>query len=129
MSETPRHFEGPPELLWANKNERDINDRRGMPGGKSPADNLTKQYGERGTGWDLSKQAYMDENLIKDAEHAPEFGLATEAFMNALRHGRYELDDGTDMRGKVQRYVREADTVDVVVYPDGKAHAAKNEQK
>lgn len=119
-----RQYEGPPERYWERINERDLNDRKGMPGGKSPADTLTKKFGERGVGWDFSKQAYIDENQLKDALHAPEFALATEAIMNWLRHGRYELNDGTDVTDKVGRYVRDADTGDVVIYPDGMVYAA-----
>jgi hypothetical protein len=120
-----RQFEGPPELIYEHKSKLDVYDRRGMLGGKSVADRLTKDYGEEGTGWGIWKSRYIAENELKDYLHAKEFNPATEAFMNVLRMGKYQLNDGTDMTGKVQRYVRDPDIVDVVLYPDGKAYAEK----
>lgn len=124
-----RQYEGPAELLHEGTLENNILDPRGMPGGRSVAERLTDQYGPEGVGWGFERERYADQNQVKDELHAPEFRLANEAFKNLLQNGKYELDDGTDMTGKVQRYVREADVVDVVKYPDGTIHEANKKEQ
>jgi hypothetical protein len=117
-----RQYEGPPELLQEGVNKRDIFTRKDMPGGKSVADAMTERYGEQGVGWDVDSDRYANENELKNELHAPEFNLAQEALRNMLKTGRYELDDGTNVTGKLHSYVREADKVDLIRYPDGKIH-------
>lgn len=124
-----RQYEGPAELLQAGIPENNVFDRRGMPGGKSVADKLTTQYGPEGAGWGVERERYADQNQLKDELHAPEFKLATEAFNNALRNKGYKLDDGTEVTGKIQRYVRDPDTVDVVKYPDGAVYEASKKRQ
>lgn len=118
-----RLLEGPARLLTAHIDEASVRSGRGMPGGKSPADRYTETYGQEGIGWDFDTTEHAQANEIKDALHAPEFTLASEAMRNALSYGRYETDDGQDMTGKVQRYTREPDMGNVVVYPDGDFNA------
>ncbi len=130
MSEAPeRKYEGPARLLTAHIDEASVNDGRGMPGGISPADRYTKQFGKEGVGWGFETDQYATANELKDALHAPEFTLATEAMHNWLFHGRYATNDGQDVSDKVQRYTREPDMGNVVVYPDGDHHASQKPEQ
>jgi len=127
MTETPqpqRKLEGPARLITANIDEASVRDRRGMPGGISPAERYTKLYGAEGRGWAFETDQHADRNELEHALHEPEFKLANEALMNALRHGEYKTDDGVDARGKIQRQTRQPDTGNVVVYPDGTQYYA-----
>jgi hypothetical protein len=126
--ERQRQFEGPPELLWDKVNERDLRDPRGMPGGKSPEALLTFKYGEKGVGWDTTGERYKFENSFKRAAHEAGSKVVKEAFDNLQHTGEFILNDGKDMTGRLQRTVPEADTVDVVVYPDGKVYAAEHDR-
>jgi hypothetical protein len=122
-----RQYEGPPELFHGLEgvHEYEINSRKDMPDGKSVADNLTDQYGERGVGWDTDTTRYDEENQIKDELHAPEFNLAQEGLRNAMAIQKYESNEGVNLEErKIRTFVRESDKVDVVIYPDGKMHKA-----
>lgn len=120
-----REYEGPAELLQEGVNKRDIFTRKDMPGGKSVADAMTERYGEQGVGWDVDSDRYAEENQLKDISHEPEFNIAKEGMKNLFNRGKYETDDGLDLTGRVQSFVREADKVDVIKYPDGKIHEDK----
>jgi hypothetical protein len=72
----------------------------------------------------VESHQYADLNELKNVTHEPEARLASEALHNWLQTGRYELNGGTPVAGKVHNYVRDPDIVDVVIYPDGKAYAA-----
>jgi hypothetical protein len=117
-----RHYEGPSELIREGISKREIFTTKDMPGGKSVAMAMTERYGEQGVGWDVDSDRYADENQIKDELHAPEFNLAQEALRNLFKKGRYELDDGTKATSKLHSYVREADKVDLIRYPDGRIY-------
>jgi hypothetical protein len=120
-----RHYEGPPELISEGINKREVFTRKDMPGGKSVADAMTERYGEQGVGWDVDSDRYADENQLKDISHEPEFNIAQEGIRNLFSRGKYKTDDGIDLTGRVQSFVREADKVDLIKYPDGKIHEDK----
>ncbi len=127
--ETERKYEGPARLLTAGIDEASVNSGRGMPGGVSPAERYTKRYGERGVGWGFETDQYASANELKDALHAPEFTIATEGMRNLLFRGSYQTDDGQDLSGKVQRYTREPDMGNVVVYPDGDHYSSEKPEQ
>jgi hypothetical protein len=121
-------YEGPAELIQAGVPENNVFDGKGMPGGRSFADHLTDKYGEEGTGWGIDAEQFASENYIKDELHAVEFDAATQAFNSLTYLGRYALEDGKDVTGKVFRYARQPDKVNVVKYPDGAIHQAEQEK-
>jgi hypothetical protein len=124
--ELSRKYEGPAELLYEGVNKRDIFSRKDMPGGQSVADTYTVRYGEQGIGWDIDSDRYAKENQLKDELHAPEFNLAQEGLKNAMAMQRYESKEGINLHErKVRTFVREADKVDILVYPDGKMYEVK----
>jgi len=130
MSEqTPkRQYEGPARLLQGGDtyyDERMLRERG--PYGKSYAEHLTERYGSEGVGWGFETEQHAQDNELKNTLHEPEFRLATEAFRNWLAGEGYTID-GKDVTGKVQRFVRNPDRGNVVVYPDGDVYKAKKEK-
>lgn len=124
-----RNYEGPARLISDSHNEKMLREEgRGIP--KSFARHLTDAYGPEGKGWGFETDTtHAQDNELRRTLHEPEFLLATEAFRNSLVGRGYKLDDGTDVSGKVQRYVRDPDMGNVVVYPDGDVQHQQQTQK
>lgn len=122
-----RTYEGPARLISDRHDERMLREEgRGVP--KSFARQLTETYGPEGTGWGFETDTtHAQANEMRQAFESAEFTLATEALRNSLNGRGYILDDGTNVAGKVQRYVRTPDMGNVVVYPDGDVHRTQKE--
>lgn len=114
-----RQLEGPARLISGRHDERMLREEgRGIP--MSYARYLTRTYGEEGVGWGFETDTtHAQENETNRVLHGVEFALAKEAMDNFLFRGSYELNDGSDMTGKVQRRPRNPDMGNIVVYPDG----------
>jgi hypothetical protein len=124
-----RQYEGPAERYqeqgWGRTTERNLRDPRGMNGGKSPEAILKFKFGEKGKGWDVSAEAYADENNTQHLLDELSAKSTEEALANYQRFGQYMLNDGTAVSGLVEANPPEAEFVDVVIYPDGKVHATE----
>jgi|GEM_PF-4238758 len=130
---TEREYYGPPRKLNdVPRREEEIRSSRGMPGGKSYAENLTKTYGNEGKGWEFSKEAYNAENQLESAETSIQHTVAMEALGNKALLGSQVTNEGVPLsNARIDAYTRAAHPPlgDILVYPDGDAHAAQTAGK
>ena len=124
-----REYEGPARLVSDEHNARMLREKgRGIP--QSYAEHLTQMYGPEGVGWGFETDTnHAQENELSDVAHGVEFALANEALHNFLGGEGYKLDDGQDMRGKVQSRPRPPHKGNIVVYPDGDIYHQDQQNK
>jgi hypothetical protein len=95
------------------------------------ADFLTERYGERGVGWDFdtTDPRHAEHNALTEAEHAPEFALATEGFLNLILGFGYVSNEGYDLqKAGLTRRAAKPITGNIIIYPDGDIYRTQNDE-
>jgi len=131
-SNQPREYYGPPRKLNDKpRSEESIRSHRGMPGGKSYADNLTDAYGEEGKGWEFATDTYATRNELESVDAGMRHKLAREALNNMQDGFGRVTNDGVPLSSRqIDDYSRTAHPPDgdILVYPDGDQHNAHREE-